>query len=274
MESFFMGMPGAGGFDNASKTKGYEKTSVFFFTDDAKNKSKAYYEAVSGVQTLKLLKEHYNNEHLRNTCLFINKPRADTTSLITVEKGCAMLVNGKWVVLHKAIIHFEAKPATVNAGATVSGIVSAVKEHAQNTAMPPRTVNIGAVLPKSVPTEQPPIPEPAKSGQQAVYTNFYLGAPDKNLFQNYSRSARHKPGITMYEFTHDANKYYAEFRLVFDAEIIKLVRNNYLQYINSACESANAPTIHTNEVRTVRGGIAVLEDNIWRIVEKSKIIYE
>lgn len=103
---------------------------------------------------------------------------------------------------------------------------------------------------------------------------FYMSTPIEDFFSITSKSDEYKKGATMYKFFPNGNMTEAKFEFISDEETIKYIKNNFLEVVRPACKFENSPSANTRTVETIEKGVARLEGNNWKIVEKARIKFE
>lgn len=106
-----------------------------------------------------------------------------------------------------------------------------------------------------------------------LYQNFFMPAPDKDIFIDNLKKDVYIQGVTFFNFMYDPIKFYAEFYLIDDMTSIELVKKNCF---SAACENLHLNTQGENirKIKTEQNGIAKKMGDNWKVIEKTRIILE
>ena len=102
-----------------------------------------------------------------------------------------------------------------------------------------------------------------------------MGTPYNDLFLSNSKQEEYRKGYAMYRFQPLANRRdEALFEFISDEETLKLIRNNNLDVVRTACKMMGNAGPDTKYVRTTEKGQARLDGDNWKITKKASIKFE
>ncbi len=135
-----------------------------------------------------------------------------------------------------------------------------------------RKPNQATAPPRPEPAMEAAVPTPPPPTDRNV---FYMGTPYNDLFLSNSKQEEYRKGYAMYRFQPLANRRdEALFEFISDEETLKLIRNNNLDVVRTACKMMGNAGPDTKYVRTTEKGQARLDGDNWKITKKASIKFE